>query len=231
MQVENIYSHNPRLSNLQSIDSTAFYGTADNTYLLDDFTRFPLVEEVLREYVPGVFVRKRKDGFHFLVVNKDLNTTFRASPLILLDGVPIFDEDEIMAFDPRLIKKLEIVQRRWFLCPVSYFGIVSFSTYDGDLAGFELNPKSVTLDFEGLHQNQEFYSPMYENKKQRESRQPDQRTLLYWNPIITTDNSGHAAIEFYSSDIPGEYQVVVEGLSTEGRVVNSTTTFTVKGSN
>jgi len=52
-----------------------FYGKADENYLLDDFTRFPVMEEVMREYVPGVFVRKRRDGFHFLVrddVNKSL---------------------------------------------------------------------------------------------------------------------------------------------------------------
>ncbi len=231
MQVENIYASTALQADIIMIDSSAFYGKADATYFLDDFTRFPVLEEVLREYVPGVFVRKRKNGFNFLVVNKDLNTTFRLSPLILLDGVPIFDEDEIMSFDPRLIKKLEVIQRRWFLGPVSFFGIVSFSTYNGDLAGFELNPKSIALDFEGLQKHQEFYSPKYENKKQRDSRIPDQRTLLYWNPMIVTDTTGHAEFEFYSSDISGEYHVVVEGLSAAGEGVSHKTSLVVKDSN
>src|SRR5690606_30840640 len=101
MQAEDIYKGSAQFISPERIDSTAFYGKPDATYLLDDFTRFPVMEEILREYVPGVFVRKRKDGFQFMVVDKEPNATFRVSPLILLDGVPIFDEDEIMEFDPR----------------------------------------------------------------------------------------------------------------------------------
>jgi hypothetical protein len=39
-------------------DSLAFFGIPDEKYFLDDFTRFPTMEEVLREYVRGVLVRK-----------------------------------------------------------------------------------------------------------------------------------------------------------------------------
>lgn len=231
MQAEDIYKGNAQFKIPDGIDSTAFYGKPDATYLLDDFTRFPVMEEVLREYVPGVFVRKRKEGFQFLVVDKDPNATFRVSPLILLDGVPIFDEDEIMNFDPRKIKRLDVVQHRWLQGPVGFFGIVSFSTYNGDLAGFELNPNAITMDYEGIQLQREFYTPKYESKKQRDSRLPDQRTQLYWNPMVTTDSIGHAAFEFYTSDLPGDYKVVVEGMNKEGKLVTSSTHLIVKDSN
>ncbi|MEJ7664690.1 MAG: hypothetical protein WKG07_36835 [Hymenobacter sp.] len=52
---------------LPKLDSTAFYGPPSERYYLDKFTRFKALEEVLREYVPGVLVRIRKDGFHLLV--------------------------------------------------------------------------------------------------------------------------------------------------------------------
>ncbi len=231
MQAEDIYKGSAQFITPEGIDSTAFYGKPDATYLLDDFTRFPVMEEVLREYVPGVFVRKRKDGFQFMVVDKEPNATFRVSPLILLDGVPIFDEDEIMDFDPRKIKRLDVVQHRWLQGSVSFFGIVSFSTYNGDLAGFELNPNAITMDYEGLQLQREFYAPKYESKRQRESRLPDQRTQLYWNPMVITDSNGHAAFEFYTSDLPGDYKVVVEGMNREGKLVTSSTNLSVKESN
>ena len=61
MQVQDVYHADTSLKfNAVDIDSTAFYGKASETYLLDDFTRFPVMEEVMREYVPGVMVRKRK---------------------------------------------------------------------------------------------------------------------------------------------------------------------------
>ncbi|MEJ2005544.1 MAG: hypothetical protein P8X57_11395 [Cyclobacteriaceae bacterium] len=41
-----------------------FYGAPDVSYRLDDFTRFPVMEEVFREYVYGVYVRKRSGEFN-----------------------------------------------------------------------------------------------------------------------------------------------------------------------
>ncbi|HEX6223864.1 MAG TPA: hypothetical protein VFZ52_05615, partial [Chryseolinea sp.] len=116
MQVQDIYYGDEAVPpKITSIDSTSFYSKASETYYLDDYTRFTVMEEVMREYVPGVMVRKRKDGFHFLVLDNVRKTLFQENPLVLLDGVPVFDIDKIMAFDPLRIKKLEVVTNRYFL--------------------------------------------------------------------------------------------------------------------
>jgi hypothetical protein len=227
MQVQDIYFPSQPLR-LTSVDSSAFYGKADETYLLDAFTRFPVMEEVMREYVPGVLVRKRRDGFHFIVLDNVNKGTFNESPLVLLDGVPVFDEDEIMSFSPLNVKKLEVMTRRWYLGQLSFNGIVSYTTYRGDLGGFPLNPKSVLLNYEGVQIQREFYSPKYENKTQRESRMPDQRYLLYWNPFVTTDKDGQQQLEFNTSDIAGEYTIIVEGITKDGNVGSAASTFAVK---
>jgi len=228
MQVQDIYYANKEKIIQPKIDSTAFYGKADETYLLDAFTRFPVMEEVMREYVPGVYVRKRRDGFHFLVANTPNKTVFTETPMVLLDGLPIFDEDEIMEFDPLKVKKLEVVTKQWYLGPLSFSGIVSYTTYLGDLDGFTINPHSVSLNYEGLQLQREFYSPKYEHQKDRESRLPDQRYLLYWNPHVHTQADGKTGVEFYTSDIAGEYKIVVEGITPGGAVGSSTTTVEVR---
>ena len=46
--------------------------------------------------------------------------------------------------------------------------------------------------------------------------------------IVTTDKDGHHQLEFYTSDISGEYKIVVEGIAKDGSVGSATTTFTVK---
>ena len=229
MQVQDIYFTN-EFAKVKSIvtDSSAFYGKADETYLLDAFTRFPVMEEVMREYVPGVLVRKRKDGFHFILLDNVNNGVFNESPLILLDGVPVFDEDEIMNFSPLTIKKLEVITRRWYLGQLSFNGIVSYTTYQGNLGGFPLNPKNVTLNYDGLQLQREFYSPKYENKIQRESRLPDQRHVLYWNPFVITDKDGHQQLEFSTSDVPGKYKIIVEGMTKDGNIGRASSTFTIK---
>jgi hypothetical protein len=197
-------------------DSTAFFGHSDEKYNLEDYTRFQVMEEVMREYVPGVLVRKRRDGFHFVVLDRLNKGVLPDDPLILIDGMPVFDADKVMAFDPLKIKKLEVVTRRFYAGPLVLNGIVSYSTYDGDLAGFEIDPKAVAIDYEGLQLQREFYAPKYENQKARSSRLPDQRTLLQWSPKLKLNSNGNAKVEFYTSDVEGDFIAVVEGISADG---------------
>lgn len=229
MQVQDVYYENNREQYIDpGIDSLAFYGKADETYLLDDFTRFPVMEEVMREYVSGVLVRKRRDGFHFIVLDNVNKTAMRDKPLILLDGVPLFDADKIMSFDPRKIKKLEVLTRPYYLGSTLSQGIVSYTTYGGDLSGFQLDPQTTVLDYEGLQLQREFYKPQYENQQQRIDRTPDQRSLLYWNPIINTNDSGKNGLEFFTSDLEGTFMVEVEGITKQGVAGSAQHIITVK---
>jgi hypothetical protein len=224
MQAQNIFYE--ELENKQRsplIDSLPFYGKAEEIYNLEDYTRFTLMEEVMREYVTGVVVRKRKNGFNFIVLDKKHNTLFNERPLILLDGVPLFDEDEIMQFDPLKTKRLEVVTAKYFYNNLELPGIVSYSTYRGDLAGFNVRSKNNFVDYEGLQLQREFYSPKYSSEQ--ESRMPDPRYLLYWSPHqeITDKNE----VEFFTSDVPGTYMIKVEGVSDKGDPISVITTFVV----
>jgi hypothetical protein len=208
-------------------DSLAFFGKPDEKYFLDDFTRFPTMEEVLREYVKGVLVRKRQKKFHFRMIDKLLpNTFYTTDPLILLDGIPIFDADKIVEFDPLKIKKIETLSSRYFLGPITFTGIVSFSTYRSDLAGFELDPKVMVMPYEGVQAQREFYTPRYDNGRAN-SRIPDFRNLLHWAPNVVTDKNGKASVEFYASDQVGQYQVVIQGITPSGVSGSKTLTFEV----
>ncbi|WP_460919520.1 hypothetical protein [Pontibacter brevis] len=210
------------------IDSTAFYGKADATYLLDDYVRFKVMEEVMREYVPGVQVRLRKGNFHFNVVNVPHSSIFYTNPLVLLDGVPMFDVNRIMAFDPLKVRKLEVFTRKYFHGPHVYTGLVSYTTYQGDLGGFQLDPRSLLIEYEGLQLQREFYTPVYDSEQQRQSRLPDFRNLLHWSPDVVTKADGKAALSFYTSDQAGTYVVLVQGTTKNGLAGSKAFTFEVR---
>jgi hypothetical protein len=209
-------------------DSTAFFGPPDEKYFLDDFTRFPTLEEVLREYVRGVLVRRRQKEFHFRMIDKLVPATFYTTdPLTLLDGIPIFNIDKLMEIDPLKIKKIETINGRYFLGPLSFTGLVSMSTYQNDLGGFELSPKVLVMPYEGVQAPREFYEPKYDTKAELSSRLPDFRNLLHWSPDVTTDASGKAQIRFNTSDQTGTYRVVVQGMTASGRAGRKIFTFEV----
>ena len=70
-----------------------------------------------------------------------------------------------------------------------------------------------------------FYSPEYtlENIK---TAQFDFRPTLYWNPDVNFAN-GKSTIEFFTSDIPADYVVYVEGITKKGKICFGTTDFKV----
>jgi hypothetical protein len=217
-QVQNVYL----LENLIKFktplykDSTSFYGEPDRKFFLDDYTRFNSMEEVVREYVSGLSVRKRKGHFYFRMMNDQLKIFFDQDPLIVLDGVPIFNADEVMAVDPLRIKKIEVVNRKYFLGSLVASGIFALYSYNNDMAGIQMNSKALILEYEGLQLQREFYSPKYELSNPGSKRIPDFRNVLIWEPDILIGKSGEAHISFYSSDRKGKYMGIVEGINQNG---------------
>lgn len=213
------------------VDTTAFYGKPYKTYLLDNYTRYVTMEEVLREYVMEVAVRKEKKHFHLKVMNAlfDFDQSlsamlFNDDPLALFDGVPVFDMDKIIAFDPLKVQKIEVIAGRYFYGPVIADGIVSFTTYKGNLEDYALDPRAVVPDYEGLQRERIFYDPSGERMP---ASIPDFRNVLYWSPDIETNRKGEAECSFYTSDLPGKYVILVNGITKDGLAGSNAFTFEV----
>lgn len=226
MQVQNIFSGS-QLNQFYSpvIDSARFFGKPDKTYKLDDYTRFTTMEEVLREYVGSISVAKRRGKFHIQVFNIDQPL---GEPLVLLDGVPVFDADKLFKWDPLKIKKLDMITHDYLYGPALFNGIMNFTTYKGDGTNFEIDPHAVVLDFEGLQLGRKFYSPEYDFGAEINSTIPDFRTALYWNPSVDTDAHGKSDLSFYTSDKPGQYIGIIEGITADGKSGSNIFSFQVK---
>lgn len=210
-------------------DTGAFFYRPDYAYLLDNYVRFTTMEEVLREYVTLMLVKRKNGHFHLPLYNLSFeNGPFENDPLILLDGVPIFDIDRLMALDPLKIRKLETVQRRYFLGTASFEGILNWTSYKGDLAGYILDPHAVVVDYPGLELDREFYSPSYATPDEKATHLPDFRNVLYWAPAVSTGAGTKKPLSFYSSDLPGKYLIVVEGLAKDGTPGTGLAGFEVK---
>jgi hypothetical protein len=227
MQVLNIYSgENIRRYYDSPADSSAFFGNPDKTYKLDDYTRFTTMEEVLREYIREVYVVRSDKKFHIKVIS---GTGFlEGDPLVMLDGIPIFDIDKVIAIDPLKVRRLDVIKDRYFWGPADAEGILSYTTYKGDLGGVELDPHAVVLDYEGMQLQRVFYSPAYDTDKAAASRIPDFRNVLYWAPSINTGSQGQKQVSFYTADQEGQYIGVIQGLTADGAAGSQFIKFDVK---
>jgi len=199
-------------------DTLPFYGKSDWDFNLDDYTRFTTMEEVLREFVIPVDVRRLKGHFYLRLKNQPFNEYFNNDPLMLLDGVPVFSSDELMAINPLKVKRVEVVTKPYFYGATTSSGIISLTTYNGNLDGIKPDPHMVVLDYEGLQQQRQFYSPTYNTSAEKESSLPDLRNLLYWAPVVKTSTKDSTEISFYTGDQPGKYIVVLQGITSDGLV-------------
>jgi hypothetical protein len=230
MQAQNVYRGDSLRRFAQPLirDTLPFYGKSDYTYMLDDYTRFTTMEEVLREYVRFINVSARGGKLYLRMLDENVKEFFEEHVLVLVDGVPLMDNNKIFDYDPRKVRKLDIIPKGYLLGPNYFSGVASFTTYEGNLEGFSLDPRILMVNYEGLLLQREFYAPVYETASQQSSRIPDFRTTLMWKPDIVTDEKGSSALSFYTSDNKGQYIGVLQGLDKEGRPALATFSFEVK---
>ncbi|MES2329445.1 MAG: hypothetical protein V4539_07580 [Bacteroidota bacterium] len=236
VQVQGVYSGNKIKHFIQNNDTSSILEKPDDFYLMDDFTRFTTIEEVLREYVGLMDVQKTKKGFSIYLINDffvpspamEHTDFFQAEPLILVDGVPIFNVDRLMGYDPLKMRKVEVYNKRYFLGRSFFSGILNWTSYKGDLANFELDPHALVIDYEGMQAEREFYSPSYDSTSQATDHTPDFRTLLYWSHEIKADPNGEHHVRFYTSDKKGNYVAVIQGLTPAGYCGSALVPFEVK---
>jgi hypothetical protein len=135
---------------------------------------------------------------------------------LLLDGVVINDINKFLTYDPLKIKKLEVVSRLYFDGNNKYNGIINFTTYDGKMDGYELDPNAIVLDYKGLQANRIFAAPVYDTQNQIENRLPDFRHLLNWTPYINIKGNEAKQISFFTSDSKGSFLISIQGISNKG---------------
>jgi hypothetical protein len=204
-----------------------FFGEPDRTILLSDFIELTTLREVFREIVPELLPSGRNERSSLRLISKYPGISFNGPPLLILDGVPVYDLENILKIRASEIKMVKIMNSRYFIGDVVLDGIIDIVTEKGDLSVLESDRSVLRQEYDMLLPDYELPDPDYSSDTLRNNRIPDFRNTIYWNPSVATDSKGNASVEFWTSDEDGEYIIVAEGLSSDGRRGRSITRFTV----
>lgn len=99
------------------------------------------------------------------------------------------------------------------------FSIISIYTYGKNgLYGVQRTQGISKNSISGFTPKHEFYAPKHEGLTREDWKIPDLRSVVHWEPNITTDIEGNAQVEFYNDDSIGEMLVVVEGITENGKL-------------
>jgi len=196
--------------------SNIFYGQPDSTYYLKKYIDLPSLEDFINEIVKNVQIKKKKDDYEISISYGKSNTSLTKSPLLLLDGVPIFDNSKYLKIPPLEIEKMDIINTNYLLGDNEYGGIISLFSYKKNLANIASSMPFTFIHFDGYSEFSKFNEIKYGSQIEFDSRIPDFRNTLYWNPNIVTNKDGVAEVLFYTSDESGKFLITIEGLNSEG---------------
>jgi len=229
MQINNIYE--PFRQN-RSDESKAiipdFYGKPESTIKMADYIELTSLKEVVKELLPNVYTLKQNGKHDFKLINKFRGQPFENKPLILVDGVPVYDFEKVLSINSKEIERADIINTRYFISENVFDGIVSFITKKGNLSVMEFDNSIFRQVYEGCQVQNSFYSPDYSTTATKDNRIPDYRNTLCWKPDLSTGQNGKAEIVFFTSDESSDYTIVVEGISSDGKTGYSSVYFKVK---
>lgn len=226
-QVQNSF-YGSRLRQIfeSNADTTTFYVYPTKRFVMEDYVHFPAMNEVFREFISQIYMIRESGKTDLRIAST--NGLLNSRPLMILNGVPIFNMQKLMNLDPKKLKSMEIVNHKYFLNDRIEDGILNMTTHKKDMAGYEIEPNALILDFEGLQMKTDFFVPTYETTLKKNSKMPDRRTVLSWVPEFLTDIHGEKNINFYSSDQSGKYIGIVQGLTSDGYSGYTTFQFEIK---
>lgn len=219
IQIENSYFDKKHDSILPESPSQPFYNNLGTVYKLDDYTRFPSVRETFVEIIKLAAVRGSEENTRFFVYNeydpRGLGKFNDIPPLVLMDGFTIQNNSELLNYNANNIKSIRVINQPYRYGPKIYSGIIAIETVKNDFVLALSKDNIKEIDLFPIERGKMYFSPDYVNNTSL-TRIPDYRVQLLWQPkvqILSEDYSNY----FFTSDVPGIYEIRLEGFSDSGR--------------
>ncbi len=200
-----------------------FYGTPGFTLLMDDYVTLPTLEEVFVNLVPDIEVMVNR-GRRSLKVNGPNRAIQFYPPLIMIDHLPVFDQQVILNINPEKIRKIDLINEVYVKGGVAHGGVISIFSRNGDMAGIDLPAHSYFFDFLSIQPSEPKETASYFPG----DRVPDMRNTISWINDIRLEKGSSKAITFKAPAVPGDYVILVRGLAHQGHVISATASFSVE---
>ncbi len=209
-------------------DSSVFYLKPYQTIYPGNYITLDSVGEYFHELVPSVRLTGRKREYDIKIIDPRSMNFLSEKPGIFLDGVLFDDIGAIANYPPSDIYSITVLPESYYYKDLSFGGIIDIHTKKSDFNGVKapgnmtrfIYPKAATSEYRYL-------SPEY-SVTSAADRTPDLRYLLAWEPYIKADSAGVAAIELYSGDVKGTFDVEVTGLTENGEIFSAGCEFLVE---
>ncbi len=215
------------------------YREPSHTVDFENFSElgFTNLLDALAGRVPGLTVRRMTTGERFVYLRAASSLSDAdpesgpgaGSALVLLDGTPV-GGDILQQMLPSNVDFIDVLKgpRAAIYGSRAANGVVAIFSKDGTENTISRAKLGGSLNFQypGYDYSRRFYEPKYDSNQSKPVAN-DNRTTLLWKPYVELDENGKALVSFYAGDTLGDYQVVLEGMSSEGIPIATKANFEV----
>ncbi len=229
-QIENGY-YTVKPDTLKSINPANSFVRYEKgvTYNLDDYTRFPTMTEVFTEIMKIVYTTNDKKGNKVVkVVERKFGKATNDIAMLFIDGVFIPDHTTFLAFDATKVDYIKFIRNGYVFGQTDYQGVVLVTTQEKNYIP-EDNESYITANELFVPKKQkQYFKQIYDTETAATlKRIPDYRLQLLWQPEFEL-KTFQQELNLFTSDIAGDYKVVLEGFTRSGNPISSETYFSVK---
>lgn len=216
-----------------------FYGSAVERIDLSEYVNLPTLEEVFINLVPDVQIVRRKRSLSFYIEGMNSNIGFYR-PLVMVDCIPIFDHEALLALNPREFERIEVIREVYVKGSMAFGGVISLFSKNGDMAGLGLSQGSYFFDVIPLPVTPAAGTmlPRIKEIEERPSgdpsvdepdeRLPDLSNTVLWEPDLYLSPGARREITFRAPGGSGSYVVLVRGALSHGKILTGITRFRVQ---
>lgn len=196
-------------------------------FKVPDFTVYPsdYIElkdfvEISREIIPALKLRKVGNEYYSEVLDISHKRFLNDDPVFFLDGIIIDNVSQLIPFGTKDIKKIDMISTSWIVDHQEFHGIVSVYSNNNLWKNVNLNSNNRRVKVESFYKMPKLLNPDY-SLGYKNSREPDFRQLLYWNPSFQLNANKTQNIEFYTSDYTGSYLIKISGITDKGERISA----------
>ncbi|MGB5818172.1 MAG: hypothetical protein WBG90_01715 [Saonia sp.] len=194
-----------------------FYRNNPLVYDLDDYTRFSTLKETVVEIIKHVWISKDELGNSIFQVRG--NPPYYESPyppLVLIDGILVRDQHNLMDYNAKKIKRILLGRDRYIMGKKIHHGVIDIETIrtDYNIAANGMSIKEVEL-FRPVPKKKYFRQAYTDSTYAKTVRIPDFRYQLLWLPDLKLE-ARKKEIVFYTSDVKGNFEIYLEGFTASG---------------
>ncbi|MEJ2584178.1 MAG: hypothetical protein P8Z38_03790 [Robiginitalea sp.] len=217
-QIENSYFE-VKPDTLQAPEASGpFEGEKPIIYQLEDYTRFPTLRETIIEILENVWIKRedaKTDNIMVYLPGETAAGQFGSTrAMVVADGILVPDHGAFLEYDARKISTVKVIRQKYLLGGTEYNGVLVVETLD----------RQYEADWESEYGARFPYLPpvplkSYFRQGKPDAHIPDFRYQLLWEPNMQLDGPGET-VSFYTSQVPGRYEIVLEGFTTYGKPIS-----------